>query len=187
MGNKTLKHFFFFFSQITRKQIICQSELLTIGVAPGENREQGTLGHMPADTSIHTAETVPKRWRGTSAVPVLGEEEEEHRGVTDAVSLTLLVGKILGMLQTKCWLSWPWRQASFSFTPFLSTVEVEDPISDKPTERVLHKLPGPASSFLQLLSRKVQSAHISPDPSSPTSTRWSLAAASPGLTPKVPQ
>lgn len=88
---------------MTRKQIVCQSELLNIGMAPGENREQGTLWQTPADRSIHTAETVPKRWRGTTTVPILGgEEEEDRRGVTAAVSLTLLVGKTLGMSETKC-------------------------------------------------------------------------------------
>lgn len=105
MGKKTLKRtfFFFFFCQMTRKQIVCQSELLNIGMAPGENREQGTLWQTPADRSIHTAETVPKRWRGTTTVPILGgEEEEDRRGVTAAVSLTLLVGKTLGMSETKC-------------------------------------------------------------------------------------
>lgn len=172
---------------ITRKQIVCQSELLNIGTAPGENGEQGTLWHTPADRSIHAAETVSKCWRGTSSVPIT-EEEEDHRGVTAAASLTLLVGKILGTLETKYWLLWPWRQASFSFTAFLLIVAIEDPISDKPTERVLHKPSGSASRFLQLLSGEapVSSVHISSDPSSPTSTCWSPATASPGLVPKTP-
>lgn len=171
---------------ITKKQIVCQSELLNIGT--GEDGEQGTPWHTPADRSIHAAETVPKCWRGTSVVPIV-EEEEDHRGVMAAVSLTLLVGKILGTLETKYWLLRPWRQVSFSFTTFLSIVAIEDPISDKPTERVLHNLSGSASSFLQLLSGEapVSSVHISPDPSSPTSTSWSPATASPGLAPKAPQ
>lgn len=103
--------FFLFFFTITRQQIVCQSELLNIGPAPGENGEQGNLWHTPADRSIHAAEMVPKCWRGTSVVPIIEEEEEDdHRGVMAAASLTLLVGKILGTLETKYWLSWPWRQ-----------------------------------------------------------------------------
>lgn len=40
---------------LTKKQIVCQSELLNVGTAPGESREQGTPWHMLADRSIHAA------------------------------------------------------------------------------------------------------------------------------------
>jgi len=126
---------------------------------------------------------------GACVLPIVEEEEEDHRDVTAAVSLTLLVGKILGTLETKHWLSWPWRQAKFSFTTFLSIVAIEDPISDKPTGRVLHKLAGSASSFLQLLSREasVSSVHVSPHPSSSTSIRWPSTTASADMVLKASQ
>lgn len=189
MGKKKVKRLFFFFYDHKETNRL---PIRTIKYWHGtsEDGEQGTPWHTLADRSIRAAETVPKPWRGTSVDPIVEEEEEEdHRGVTAAVSLTLLVGKILGTLETKYWLSWPWRQASFSFTTFLLIVAIEDPISDKPTERVLYKLSGSASSFLQLLSREapVSSVHISPDPPSLTSTCWSPATASPGLASKAPQ
>lgn len=80
---------------ITKNKMVCQSELLNTGMAPGENGEQGAPWHMPPERSIHAAETVSKCWRGIRVVPIV-KAEEDHRGVT---------GKILGMLETKYWLS----------------------------------------------------------------------------------
>lgn len=79
----------------TKKKMVCQSELLNIGIAPGESGEQGAPWHMLSERFIHAAEPVSKCWRGTRVVPIV-KVGEDHRGVT---------GKIVGMLETKYWLS----------------------------------------------------------------------------------
>lgn len=150
---KTLKRCWFFFLFCDHKEAN-HLPIRTIKYWHGTRWRQRT-GNPLAHTSWqihHAAETLPKCWRGTSIIPITEEEEEEdHKGVMVAVRMPLLVGKILGTLETKYWLWQPVRQMSFSFTTFLSIVAIEDPISDKPTERFLHKLSGSASSFLQLL------------------------------------